>query len=69
MTNRVRQGGVLSLILFTVYIDELLHLQKLGVGCHWEVMLMHGLCYADELAAIAPSTQTLRRMTAKSEQS
>ena len=39
VTIGVRQGGVLSPILFTVYIDELLqHLQKLGVGCHCEGM-------------------------------
>ena len=59
----VRQGGVLSPILFTVYIDELLqHLQKLGVGCHWEGMFVGGLCYADDLALIAPSAHALRRM-------
>ena len=35
LPNPVVQGGVLSSILFTVYIDKLLQrLQKLGVGCH-----------------------------------
>ena len=63
MTNGVQQGRVLSPILFTVYIDELLqHLQKLGVGCHWEGMFVGGLCYADDLALIAPSAHALRRM-------
>ena len=39
--NGVRQGGVLSPILFTVYIDELLqHLQNLGVGCHWDGLIV-----------------------------
>ena len=61
--NGVRQGGVLSPILFTVYIDELLwHLQKLGVGCHWEGMFVGGFCHADDLALIAPSAHALRRM-------
>ena len=46
MTNGVWQGGVLSLILFSVYINELLqHLQKIGVGCHWEGMFVGSLCY------------------------
>ena len=59
VTIGVGQGGVLSPILFTVYIDELLQgLQKLGVGCHWEGMF----CYADDLALIAPSAHALRRM-------
>ena len=41
---------------FTVYIDELLQsFQKLGVGCHREGMFVVGLCYADDLALIAPS--------------
>ena len=60
VTIGVRQGGVLSPILFTVYIDELLQgLQKLGVGCHCEGMFF---CYADDLALIAPSAHALRRM-------
>ena len=62
MTNGVRHAGR-GLIPNTVYIDELLqHLQKLGVGCHWEGMFVGGLCYADDLALIAPSAHALRRM-------
>ena len=35
VSNGVRQGGVLSPILFTVYLDELLqHLAQLDTGCH-----------------------------------
>ena len=36
-TNGVRQGGVLSPVLFTLYMDDLLvELSELGVGCYWE---------------------------------
>ena len=35
VANGVWQGGILSPILFTVYIDELLQqLANIGVGCH-----------------------------------
>ena len=33
--NGVKQGGVLSPIIFTIYIDRLLiQLKKSGYGCH-----------------------------------
>ena len=48
VSNGVRQGGVLSLILFTVYIDDLLlDLHQLGVGCFWNQHFVGALCYAD----------------------
>ena len=63
VSNGVRQGGVLSPILFTVYIDELLQrLQNLGVGCHWDGLFVGCLCYADDLALLAPSAGALRKM-------
>ena len=36
VSNGVRQGGVLSPVLFTSYIDKLLlELRQQGVGCYW----------------------------------
>ena len=36
VSNGVRQGGVVSPILFTIYIDKLLlELRQQGVGCYW----------------------------------
>lgn len=50
VANGVRQGGILSLILFTVYIDKLLQwLANIGVGCHWKGMFASCLCYEDDL--------------------
>ncbi len=63
VTNGVRQGGVLSPILFTVYIDTLItELKKSGCGCCWGSFFAGSLCYADDLTILAPSLDALRRM-------
>ena len=57
VSNGVRQGGVLSRILFTMYIDDLLvDLSNLGVGCFWNSLFAGALCYAYDLVLLAPST-------------
>ena len=59
----IRQGGVLSPILFTIYIDELLDdLHKLGVGCFCDTLFAGALGYADDLVLLAPSPAALRVM-------
>ena len=63
VSNRVCQGGVLSPILFTVYIDDLLlELEKQGFGCYWNHHFAGAVCYADDVALIAPSASALRLM-------
>ena len=58
VTNGVRQGGVPSPILFTVYMDVLLtRLSSLGIGCYSGNHFVGSLCYADD---IAPSPAALR---------
>ena len=63
VSNGVRQGGILSLILFTIYLDDLLtDLSNLGVGCFWGSMFAGALRYADDLVLLAPSPSALKIM-------
>ena len=59
VSNGVRQGGVLSPVLFSVYVNGLLcKLKDSGDGCH----LGGSVCYADDLALLAPSPSAFRIM-------
>ena len=63
VSNGVRQGGVLSPVLFAVYLDGLLEeLSDSGVGCYWGHMFAGALCYADDIVILAPCASALRRM-------
>ena len=49
-TCRVKQGGVLSAKLFTLYIDGLFtELKQSGYGCHINNTYMCALSYADDI--------------------
>ena len=61
VSNGVRQGEVLSPILFTVYLDELLHqLTSLDIGCHVGHHFVGVLCYADDITLLALLPAALR---------
>ena len=63
ISNGVKQGGVLSPILFTIYIDELLNeLRKSGLGCHIGQQFCGSLGYADDVLLLAPTLFSLRKM-------
>ena len=63
VSNGVRQGGVLSPIPFTVYIDDLLlELEKKGIGCYWNKHYVGAVCYADDITPLAPSPTALHLM-------
>ena len=54
--NGVKQGGVLSPILFCVVIDVLLHrLRNSGVGCYMGGTFIGAVSYADDVSLITPS--------------
>ena len=63
VSNGVRQGGVLSTILFTIHIDGLLNdLRILGVGCFCDSHFSGAFCYADDVVLLAPTPAALRMM-------
>ena len=63
VTNGVKQGGILSPVFFTVYIDELLiRLKKSGVGCYVGQSFLGGLGYADDGGLLAPTIYALKIM-------
>jgi len=63
--NGVKQGGVISPILFCIYIDSLLcALQNSGVGCYIGYMFLGALAYADDIVLLAPTPSAMRTMLA-----
>ncbi len=57
----VKQGGVLSPILFSIYMDELLlRLKKSGIGCHIGNVFVAALAYADDVTLICPTLESLK---------
>ena len=68
-TNGVRQGGVLSPLLFAVYIDVLINeLERSGYGCHIGHRYFGVLGSADDLSLLAPTIYSLRKMLSICEQ-
>ena len=63
ITNGVKQGGVISPRMFTIYIDQLLlRLEKSGIGCHIHGKCMGILGYSDDVILLSPSIRGLHRM-------
>ena len=63
ITNGTRQGSVLSPIIFSLYLDDLLkQLRKLGLGCHIGGMWYGACCYADDMILLAPNRDVLQQM-------
>ena len=59
----VRQGGVLSPDLYSIYVDDLIRrLTLLGKGCYVYGIFAAALFYADDMAIIAPSIKGLQSL-------
>ena len=65
VSNGVKQGGVISPLLFSIYIDNLFAaLKQLGLGCHVGLTYAGAFGYADDIALISPSIYGIKKMIA-----
>ena len=56
ISNGVKQGVVLSPVLFSIYLDQLRHL---GMGCYMNGLFTGVFMYADNITLLAPSRASL----------
>ena len=64
--NGVKQGGLLSPLLFAVYIDELLlQLQASGFGSYIGHYFVGALAYADDVTLLGPTLTSIKLMLLK----
>ena len=57
------QGGILSPILFSVYVDDLIRLlQTCGLGCQVSSTFIGCIMYADDLLLLSPSDRSMQTM-------
>ena len=68
ITNGVKQGGVLSHVLFSIYLDLLIaQIRHLGLGCYMNGLFTGVLIYADDSTLLAPSGASMVLMLEKCE--
>ena len=59
--NGVRQGGILSGLFFSLYIDQLLNdLTNMSVGCNYGILKSNIIAYADDIVILAPTSESLK---------
>ena len=69
VANGVKQGGVLSPILFGIYMDTLLiRLNEKDIGCHLGSKYAGCFAYADDVVIMAPTVSAARQMITICEQ-
>ena len=63
VANGVKQGSVISPLLFSIYVDNLFsELSQLGLGCHVGPAYAGAFGYADDIALLSPTIYGLRKM-------
>ena len=66
VTSGVRQGGILSPILFNFYVNSLItSLKDLDLGCHFHSVYIGCIMYADDLLLLSASMIDLQTMLDK----
>ena len=64
MTNGVKQGGVLSPLLFSIYVDPLIDkLNDSNLGCHMGNICCNSFMYADDVIILSPTLHALKKLT------
>jgi len=58
-----RQGGILSPLLFNIYIDSLIHALRVSdLGCHLGHVYVGCIAYADDIILLSASLMNLQKM-------
>ena len=63
VANDVKQGGILSPILFNMYMDDLsIALNNSGIGGYLGDALLNHLCYVDDICLISLSSSGMQQL-------
>ena len=63
MSNRLKQGSILSPFLFSLNVDPLLNeINRSKIGCHVGDMSCNAFGYADDIALLSPTKQGLNNL-------
>ena len=61
ISNGVRQGGILSSKLFSIYVDDIsVKLIKSKIGYHIDNLCINHVMYSDYIGLMAPSPVSLQ---------
>jgi len=61
--NGIRQGGILSLLLFNIYTDSVIYALRVSdLGCHLGDVYVGCIAYADDIILLLPSLINLQKI-------